>query len=81
MYSCKPETERPGRDLADQSIPGLRPGATRRTLSPAWSSKLMVVGDSMGHGLQLVGALFLNFLLGKLSREFKLHEISILHEF
>jgi len=26
--------------------------------------------DSMGPGLQLVGARFLNFLLGKLSREF-----------
>jgi len=32
--SCKPETERPGRDPADQSVPGLLPGATRRTLSP-----------------------------------------------
>jgi len=37
----------------------------------AWSSKLMVGGDSMGPGLQLVRARFLNFLLGKLSREFK----------
>jgi len=32
----------------------------------------MVVGDSMGPELQLVGARLLNFLLGKLSREFKL---------
>ena len=38
----------------------------------AWSSKLMVCGDSMGSGLQIFGARFLNFLLGKLSREFKL---------
>ena len=30
---CKPETERPGRDSADQSVPGLRPGVTRCTLS------------------------------------------------
>jgi len=32
----------------------------------------MVDGDSMGPGLQLVGARFSNFLLGELSREFKL---------
>ena len=32
----------------------------------------MVGGDSMGPGLQLIGARFLNFLIGKLSREFKL---------
>jgi len=38
----------------------------------AWSSKLMVDGDSMGPGLQLFGAWFLNFLLEKLSWEFKL---------
>jgi len=31
----------------------------------------------MGPGLQLVGARFLNFHLGKLSREFKLCPISI----
>ena len=30
--------------------------------------------------LQLVGDRFLNFLLGKLSREFKLHRMSIFHE-
>ena len=40
----------------------------------------MVVGDSMGLGLQLVGARFLNFLLGKLSQEFKLGPLSIFHE-
>jgi len=32
----------------------------------------MVDGDSMGPGLQVLGARFSNFLLGKLSREFKL---------
>jgi len=32
----------------------------------------MASGHSMGPGLQLVGARFLNFHLGKLSREFKL---------
>jgi len=32
----------------------------------------MVEYDSMGHGLQVVGARFSNFLLGKLSCEFKL---------
>jgi len=37
----------------------------------------MVGDDSMGHGLQLVGVRFLNFLKGKLSREFKLHEIQV----
>ena len=34
----------------------------------------MVDGDSMGSGLQLVGARFTNFLLGKLSQEFKFAE-------
>ena len=46
----------------------------------AWSSKLMVGGDSMGPAVQLVGARFSNFLLGKLSREFKLCGISIFQE-
>jgi len=40
----------------------------------------MVGGHSMGPGLQLVGARFLNFLLGKLSQEFKLRRLSIFHE-
>ena len=34
----------------------------------------------MGHGLQLVGARFLNLFLGKLSREFKLRPVLIFHE-
>jgi len=46
----------------------------------AWSSKLIVAVDSMGPGLQLAGARFLNFLLGKISREFKLRRMSIFHE-
>jgi len=46
----------------------------------AWSSKVMVGGDSTGPGLQLVGARFLNFLPGKLSREFKLRHMSIFHD-
>jgi len=33
----------------------------------------------MGPGLQLVGARFSNFLPGKLSREFKLRRMSIVH--
>jgi len=43
----------------------------------------MVNSDSMGSSLQLVGAQFSNFLLRKLSREFKLRGMSILqlHEF
>jgi len=41
---------------------------------------MMVDGDSMGPGLQLVGTRFLNFLLGKLSREFKLRRMSIFRE-
>jgi len=40
----------------------------------------MIGDDSMGPDLQLVGARFLNFLLGKLSREFKLHGMLIFHE-
>jgi len=40
----------------------------------------MIVGDSMGTGLQLSGARFLNFLLGKLPREFKLRPMSIFYE-
>jgi len=51
-------------------LPKLRKVHFSRSISSAvlpWSSKLMVVGHSMGPGLQLVGARFLNFLLGKLS--------------
>ena len=40
----------------------------------------MVDDDSMGPGLHLVGARFLYFLLGKLSREFKLRGMSLFHE-
>jgi len=40
----------------------------------------MVISDSMGPGLQLVRARFLNFLLGKISREFKLRRMLIFHE-
>ena len=43
----------------------------------AWSSKLMVDGDSMGTELQHIGAQFWNFLVGKLSREFKVRPLSI----
>jgi len=51
-------------------LPKLRKLHFSRSISSAvlaWNSKLMVGGDSMGPGLQLVGARFLNFLLGKLS--------------
>jgi len=41
----------------------------------------MVNDDSMGRSLQLAGARFSNFLLRKLSHEFKLHGMSTLHEF
>ena len=40
-----------------------------------WSSKLMVDDDSMGPSLQW------SPIFHKVSQEFKLHEISILHEF
>ena len=40
----------------------------------------MVDCDSIGPALQLVGARFSNFLLGKLPRQFKLGELSILHD-
>jgi len=40
----------------------------------------MIDVDSMGPDLQLVGARFSNFLLGKLSREFRLCRMSIFHE-
>jgi len=40
----------------------------------------MVDVDSMGPGLQLVRARFSNFLLGKVSLEFKLHAMSIFHD-
>jgi len=60
--------------------PNLRKVHFSRSISSAispWSSKLMVGGHSMGPGLQLVGARFLNFHLGKLSQEFKLRPLSI----
>ena len=41
----------------------------------------MVDYDSMGPSLHLVRARFLNFLLSKLSRDFKLHGMSILQDF
>jgi len=40
----------------------------------------MVGSDSMGPALQLVGARFSNFLLGKLSQKLKLRGLSIFHE-
>jgi len=47
----------------------------------AWSSKLMVDYDIMGPSLQRVRAQFLNFLLIKLSHDFKLHRVSIVQDF
>jgi len=41
----------------------------------------MVDRNSMALSLQLVGDQFSSFLLRKLSQEFRLHEISILHKF
>jgi len=46
----------------------------------AWSSKLTVDIDSMGPGLQLLGGQFSNFLLRKVSLEFKVHGMSIFHD-
>jgi len=46
----------------------------------AGNSKLQVDHDTMEPSLQLVGVRFSNFLLRKLSREFKLREMSISHE-
>jgi len=40
----------------------------------------MVDIDSMGPGLQLVGGRFSDFLLGKVSLEFKLHRMLIFHD-
>jgi len=63
-------------------LPNLRKVHFSRSVSSAvfaWSSKMMVGVDSTGPGLQLVGAGFLNFLPGKLSREFKLRHMSIFH--
>ena len=47
----------------------------------AWSSKLMVDYDNMGPSLQLIRERFLNLLLSKLSRDFKLCGMSILRDF
>jgi len=56
--------------------------STRQSLSPAREgSKLMVDNDSMGHSLQFVGAQFSNFILRKLSCDFKLPGMSKLHKF
>ena len=41
----------------------------------------MVDYDNMGPSLQLVGARFLNFLLSKLTRDFRLRGMSILQDF
>ena len=61
-------------------LPKLRKLHFSRSISSATfaqSSKLMVGSHSMG---QLIGARFSNFLLGKLSRGFKLRRMSIFHE-
>ena len=47
----------------------------------AWSSKLMVDYDTKGPRLQLVRAWFLNSLLSKVSRDFKLRKQWILQDF
>jgi len=47
----------------------------------AWSSKLMADYDNVGPNLQPIGARFLNVLLSKLSRDFKLRRMSILQDF
>jgi len=63
--------------------PKLRKLHLSRSISSAvlaWRSKLMVDGDSMGPVVQPIGARFWNFLLGKLSREFKLRGMSAFHE-
>jgi len=63
-------------------LPKLRKLHFSRSFSAVlvWSSKLMAGSDSMGPGLQLIGARFFNFLVGNLSREFKLRPMSIVHE-
>ena len=64
-------------------LPKLRKLHFSRSISFAvltWSSKLMVGGNSMGPGLHLIGAQFSNFLLEKLSQEFKLRKMLIFHE-
>jgi len=64
-------------------LPKLRKVHFSRSISSAisaWSSKLMDGGHSMGPGLQLIVARFLNFHLGQLSQEFKLRPISIFDE-
>jgi len=66
-----------------RELPKLRKVHFSRSISSAisaWSSKLMVGGHSMGPGLQLARARFLNFHPGQLSREFKLRPISIFDE-
>jgi len=47
----------------------------------AWSSKAVVEHDNTGPSLQLVRAAFSNFLLRKLSCEFIVRRMSIVHEF
>jgi len=46
----------------------------------SWSSKPLVGDHSITAGLQFVEARFLNFLLGRLSQEFKLRPMSIFHD-
>jgi len=80
MHTCVTSTRS---KVKVTELPKLRKVHFYRSISSAvfaWSSKVMVGGDSMGPGLQLVGAQFLNFLSGKLSREFKLRHMSIFHD-
>jgi len=41
----------------------------------------MVDYDNVGPSLQFIGAQFLMFLLSKLSRDFSLRRVSVLHDF
>jgi len=74
---------RPKAKVKVTELPKLRKLHFSRSISSdvlAWSSKVMVDGDSMGSGLQIVGDRFSNFLLGKLSRELKLRGMSVFHD-
>jgi len=66
--------------LAFRKLPKMALSISIYSAILAWSSKLIVVGDSMAPNILHVSAQFSNFLTGKLLREFELRGLSRFHE-
>ena len=73
-FKLWPETERPGRDPADESVPGLQLGMTRPTLSPAVILQTIIIAQmlsSEGEGPQDVNQIKLQTLNAAVDFDFE----------